>query len=269
MNTSVLIISMARCGSSVLYELIKNNLGDRCIGFFEPEGISFLETGVHSLESENPVLAKFILRPYLSLNRDLSKSFTKTIGLIRDPRDNLLSRLLFRMVSPKFIENPKVCRNLLPLLEKKLEMPHSVSMIDLFRSIEATNLMEKMIDHRFQENLELYMQWHDSSKNAFIFPYEDFITNDLSSLGNYLEIAIKSSDSLKVVSPKIKRSGGMGEWRQWFTAEDIDFFRPRMSSFMKRYGYADDWELPKVPVIDPSTSIDYVKQHAGLAGLVV
>jgi hypothetical protein len=269
MNSTVLIISMARCGSSGFFELLKNNLGHKCIGFFEPNEIEFSESDLEDLQTENPVVVKYLLRPYLSINRDFSQIFTKTIGLIRDPRDNLLSRLLFRMVSPRFIQNPQIYSEIIPLLEKKLATPHSVSMIDLFRSIEATNLMEKMIDHRFQENLELYMQWHDSSKSAFIFPYEDFIANDFSSLGNYLGFSVKSNNSLKVVFPAIKRSGGMGEWRQWFTAEDIDFFRPRMSSFMKRYGYADDWELPKVPVIDPTTSIDYVKQHAGLAGLVV
>ena len=64
--------------------------------------------------------------------------------------------------------------------------------------------------------------------------------------------------------PEIKRSGKFGEWKNWFTPEDVAFFKPRMEKFMGRYGYLLDWNLPDDQKINSITSIDYIKRYSGI-----
>ena len=132
------------------------------------------------------------MRPYLHYETNAKKIFPKVVGLVRDPRDNLISRLLFRLVSRKFIEDSNIYEQVLPLIEQKINEPTSVSVVELFKVLENSGLMEEMIDQRFQENLDLFMSWHNRNKNALIYKYEDFVMRkfeDLSSLlrkKNYL-----------------------------------------------------------------------------------
>ena len=175
MNESVLIVSLARCGSSAIYEFVKQSLGKDCEGFFEPNYESFLKHTIPALDQRKNVCVKVILRPFLQFNRNFEERFTQVVGLVRDPRDNLISRLLFRMVSPAFIENKKVYEILLPLFEKKLDDPNSISVCKLFRQMEKTGLMEPMIDQRAEENLSFFINWHAKTLNPIIYKYEKFI----------------------------------------------------------------------------------------------
>jgi hypothetical protein len=263
MTSSILIVSLARCGSSALFELISQNLPPGSIGFFEPDEDETNLKVIDSLNDKAPVVVKVLLRPYLLLTRRNELQFQKTIGLIRDPRDNLISRLLFRMVSKKFLDNREVYQDLLPLIERKIEDPSSISVVKLFRAIESTNLMEKMIDFRFQENLNLFMKWSKSCESNLLYRYEDFVEENYSEISKFLGMKIAKKDELKVVFPAIKRSCGTGEWKHWFTPEDIDFFRPRMNEYMNYFGYEDIWETPRRQNINPSTSLDYLKKYIG------
>ena len=113
--------------------------------------------------------------------------FSKVVGLVRDPRDNIVSRLLFRLVSRNFIEDVSIYKQVLPLLEQKINQPTSVSVVELFKVLENSGLMEKMIDQRFQENLDLFMAWHDRNKDALIYKYENFVMRKFEELSIFTE----------------------------------------------------------------------------------
>jgi hypothetical protein len=57
------------------------------------------------------------------------------------------------------------------------------------------------------------------------------------------------------------RSATYGEWRHWFVASDIDFFRPMFKTYMDTFGYDDDWTLAADPVIPRETASGYVEDR--------
>jgi len=56
----------------------------------------------------------------------------------------------------------------------------------------------------------------------------------------------------------VTRSKTYGNWKDWFTPSDVEFFRPQVKEYMERFGYHDNWELNSKPYIDPSVSSKYV-----------
>ena len=56
----------------------------------------------------------------------------------------------------------------------------------------------------------------------------------------------------------IMRSGATGDWRHWFTPEDIDVYGPLVARYMERFGY-DDWSLAAEPVIASETASGYIE----------
>ena len=255
---------MARCGSSAIFELIKNSCDVESNSFFEPTEEIIRCQVLPSCSEESRTIVKAILRPYLKYEKKVQGFFSRTIGLTRDPRDNLISRMFFRLISDPFKQNPQIYKEILEILEKKIEKPHTVSVVQIFRIMEGSGLMENMIDKRVEENLALFMDWHDRNQNSFIFSYENFILGDFSDLSDYLNLTVNHTGELKVVRPEIKRNGKIGEWKNWFTPEDVDFFKPRMEKFMGRYCYPLDWNLPDDQQLNPITSIDYLKRYSGI-----
>lgn len=255
---------MARCGSSAIFELIKNSCDKESNSFFEPTEEIIKHQILKNCNKEDRTIVKAILRPYLKYEKTVQGLFSKTIGLTRDPRDNLISRLFFRLISDPFKQNPQIYKEIIPILEQKIEKPNTVSVVQIFRIMEGSGLMENLIDKRVEENLALFMDWHDRNQNSFIFSYENFILGNFADLSDYLNLTVKHSSDLKVDRPGIKRTGKFGEWKNWFTPEDVAFFKPRMGKFMGRYGYFLDWNLPDSQQISPISSIDYIKRYAGI-----
>ncbi len=55
----------------------------------------------------------------------------------------------------------------------------------------------------------------------------------------------------------------MGDWRHWFTEEDVDLFKPAYLPYMEVIGYdCDDWTLSNNPVIEPEYSSIYIQRLA-------
>ena len=59
------------------------------------------------------------------------------------------------------------------------------------------------------------------------------------------------------------RKKAVGDWRHWFTEEDVDLFKPAYLPYMELIGYdCDDWALSEHPVIEPEYSSMYIQRLA-------
>jgi len=58
---------------------------------------------------------------------------------------------------------------------------------------------------------------------------------------------------------RVVRSKRYGNWRDWFTPEDVDLYRPRLRAILERFGYPDEWELNDKPAIDHREGAGYVE----------
>ena len=54
------------------------------------------------------------------------------------------------------------------------------------------------------------------------------------------------------------------DWKNWFTEEDIAFFRPHLAAYMLAYGYPDDWTPAEAPHIRPEHGSEFIQRSVAL-----
>ena len=111
-----------------------------------------------------------------------------------------------------------------------------------------------------------YQAMHDFVKSVgsewFIFNYEDMIDKKFDALHEYLGFEIKDDAEIPKTTKKSKvsRRKAYGDWRNWFTEEDVVFYKPVYLPYMELIGYdCKDWTLCSEPVIDTQYSSKYIK----------
>lgn len=56
------------------------------------------------------------------------------------------------------------------------------------------------------------------------------------------------------------RKKAYGDWRHWFTENDVDFYKPAYTPYMEDVGYdCVDWNISPEPVIEPEFSSEYMQ----------
>jgi hypothetical protein len=99
----------------------------------------------------------------------------------------------------------------------------------------------------------------------FVFKYEDMIEKNFHALNEYFGFDIKDEAEIPTTTKKAKvaRKKAMGDWRDWFTEEDVEIFKPVYSPYMALIGYdSNDWTLSPEPIIEPEFSSVYIKRLA-------
>jgi len=192
-------------------------------------------------------------------------NYDRKIWMARDPRDIAVSEMLYRW-HKGHRGLRKQYRAHLELVQKKEQDPGSISFHVLCRYIGHDGwpmTMEEVIEKaRFR-----YQRMHDFVKNLgnewFIFSYEDMIDKNHEGLQEYLGFEIRDDAEIPVTTKKAKvaRKKAYGEWRNWFTEEDVELFKPVYLPYMGLIGYdCDDWTLSPNPVIEPEFSSMYIKR---------
>jgi len=96
----------------------------------------------------------------------------------------------------------------------------------------------------------------------FLFRYEEMVDKKFDALNAYLGFQIGADTEVPSGTGKEKavRKKAYGDWRHWFTEEDVEFFKPAYTPYMEAVGYdCDDWNLNPEPVIEPEFSSDYMQ----------
>jgi hypothetical protein len=109
----------------------------------------------------------------------------------------------------------------------------------------------------------------DTYIDMYVLHYEDYIGDKLTGIRDYTGLNIQANadvsrlreqHSLKKSVSNIARSKAYGNWKNWFTAEDVKTFRPLFQPLMDKAGYADEWALNPNPVIKPENASLYLKR---------
>jgi hypothetical protein len=193
--------------------------------------------------------------------------FDKKIYIVRDPRDWVVSGLLFLIQqSPSIYENDDNLDFVLTLFKKKEENPESISFVSLLQQV--LNLIPG-------ESLGKVADWMKSQQNwiygfesglaeYYRIKYEDFVDGDLQGLEQYLGFRLTSEAEVGEENSHVPRTRGYGDWRNWFLPEDVEFFKPLFTEYMERYGYADDWIMCEKPEISREHCTGYITRTVGL-----
>ena len=203
----------------------------------------------------------------LELFDDYTKeiSFDRKIWVARDPRDVAVSEMLYRWHNGHKGRR-KQYRAHLAIVQKKEADPRAVPFHVICRYTSQGD-WPMTSDEVIEKMRVRYQTTHDFVKSLgsdwFIFKYEDMISRNFNALHEYLGFEIDDNAQIPSTTKKTKvaRKKASGDWRHWYTEEDVELFKPALSSYMNLIGYdCNDWALSSNPEIEPKFSSLYMKE---------
>jgi hypothetical protein len=193
-----------------------------------------------------------------------AESYDRYIWIARDPRDSAVSRMLYRWHRGYKGKKAQFQAHL-DLVLKKEQDPRSIPFYEICRytghnswpvSTEEVIAEERNRCERMSEFVKnLGNEW-------FVFKFEDMVANEYSALNTYLGFEVQAETEVPVSTGKAKviRKKASGDWRHWFTPEDVDLYKPAYLPYLEAIGYdRDDWELSPNPLIEPEYSSVYMQ----------
>lgn len=246
----VLIVGEGKSGTTALMRSISAALGDPD-EMFEPGAMTPEDLG------PNPLVVKKLLLSWKQNETQLLDSFDKRILIIRDPRDRLISHLLYDAYNRAPEVSPANRDKWLRLLDRKSEKPASITLVHLLNTwwrLSGADLMS----HYVRANDRINSFRRRTSGQFEVITYEDYVDGHFGDLNSYLGLdlapGVVADDETRVA-----RSGTYAEWRHWFTKHDVKVFRPMTDAWLNRHGYdSKDWELGRPREIRPEKSVEYV-----------
>jgi len=191
--------------------------------------------------------------------------YDRKVWIARDPRDVAVSRMLYRW-NRGCVGHKQQFKAHLDLVKKKEADPLSVPFHEICR---FTGHHEWPRDKQsvFDEEQVRYQQMQDFVSGLgdewFLFTYEDMVNKNFSALNAYLGFEIREDAEVldSTGNAKVIRKKSTGDWRHWFTEEDIELFKPAYLPYMELMGYdCDDWGRADDPLIEPEYSSDYMQK---------
>lgn len=232
------------------YDLL-SALPSTCLSFFEP---TFDFT--NQMDAAEYGLVKLIIDRMDSTSRAiLADAAVKKITLVRDPRDRLISSLLFSLHG-----NPeeKLLKQM-SILEKKINNPGSISFLTLTKEILEFSSTDPILDYIYTSQANM-TEAINTCNNAIKVRYEDYIISPSQSL--FAKLPLDYSHTAKDHIPKRHnyglRRGSKGDWQDWFTEEDVDLLKPVLQDFIEHHGYESSWVLSDNPSISKAHTIDFI-----------
>lgn len=194
-----------------------------------------------------------------------SGNFDRLIWIVRDPRDQLVSDTLFYFHKGAD-ENDARYRAYMEILEAKERDPRAVSFTELLRltgPLDAPwpRMAEDILREQKAFWAEPIAEFPRVRKKWFVFRFEDMASGRFEELEKYLGFAIgREATITDPKRDKVVRKGAAGDWRNWFTPEDLPLMREIFIPALKTFGYDEkDWALNTSPEILPQHATNYVR----------
>jgi hypothetical protein len=252
----VAIFGAYKSGTTGLFYKIRNSLPAGARLLFEPAAY-VPEPG------EGYVVAKVMIGCPPPSAYETFLGFDRKIYLVRDPRDWLISGLLFVAQQESAIYNDAgKLAHLISLFRQKENDPRSLTVCELLEAQFMASRGESLADARawLVRQYDWLLAFDTKIGEHLRVKYEDFVDDRLAALATYLGTRLHGKAIVDEPHDHVPRSMRHGDWRNWFTERDVEFFRPLFSSYMRHFGYAEDWRLAAHPVILPEHSTGYIER---------
>ena len=192
------------------------------------------------------------------------EQYDRKIWMTRDPRDVAVSRMLYRW-HRGYRGRKDQYRIHLALVSKKEKDPRSIAFYEICR-YTAHDTWPMSVKEVVEEERLRYQQMsafvRSPGKDWFLFKYEDMVNRHFEALNQYRGFEVEADAEVPQSTGKAKvvRKKAFGDWRHWFTEEDVELFKPAYLPYMEIMGYdCDDWALSPAPCIEPKYSSRYMK----------
>ena len=230
---------------------------------FEP---STCAPTLEQIRASETVLSKVLLsheRPIEDYGPDACRYFDRRIFIRRDPRDLLVSHLLYAPFELKITSRFPAFVEFVSALKAKEQHPRDVSflhLLDLQNRLAENAVAPRWTLENLLRNLRFGARVLAAHGDAiFVLDYEDLVEHRLGELQRYLGFNLAPTRNVAPEHRRVARSRGYGDWRHWFTAGDLTFLREKFYGFVPDDA---DWKLAAEPVIPLETSSGYVDRLA-------
>ena len=248
-----LIMGNAKSGTTALFYAVANAMTGAAHFFEEPLA------ALYKMPSNS--IAKILFEA--EIEDDISNCaqlFDKRIMIIRDPKDSLVSSLLYSVAADKkFVSNDPLLKEFIRLVEKKQNSPREVNFIDLIEVLSSgRDGIERFIFNllvRFR-NINAFLK--KVQEDWFIVKYEDFIDCHYDDLSNYLGLPIEKEFLVPPSYSRVERTKSHGDWRNWFTDRDVEFLKPIFLRVLGSTNYTSDWQLNSIQILNPEHGSEYI-----------
>jgi len=255
----ILIVGAAKSGTTGLYFNLKNSLPKNTYCLFEPAKFND-----KLLESQS-TLVKILISN--KLDYDKFMTFDKVIFISRDPRDRIISELLY-VIGFHFYEmkiDDEILLQFYKLLQQKEHNPDSISFKELFSHIEK---IQPFLLRGYKDSIDFINKYN----NIFLYKYEDFCSNNNQELKEFLQIEISSDKSIDKDYNRVIRTKSFENWKNWFTGSDKDYFLPLFKDYMVEFNYDwQNWDLNKNQTVLKEHASEYllnlINQRKKMLGL--
>lgn len=247
----VLILGEGKSGTTALLRSVASALGDPS-ELFEPAVLQ-----PEDLEAD-PLVVKKLLLSWRNKEARLAERFDKRIFIVRDPRDRLISHLLYDAYNAASELDDSQRTQWLDAIAAKSADPESMSFAGLLHrwwEISGRDLLSQHV--RAIDRTRRFLR--RQSDDFFVLKYEDYVDGEFAAVDHYLGLTLAPGVVAKAES-RVSRRGGHGDWRIWFTSQDLPVFQPMTSIGLAMQGYdPDDWAVRESDRIDTALSVDYVR----------
>jgi len=254
MPTKIAIIGLAKSGTTALYQAIKSALPEDTACVFEPK--TPRELAYLRQEECEYALTKLMLTS-MGPCAYKESDFEKNIVIVRDPRDVLVSSLLYRFNRLDIINNEPRFKDLQAQFLAKEQNPSDIPLTHLMELFNPDGYHKSQL-----VNYERLIRLLNNANNTVVFPYASLAAGDFSTLDDYLGLNLSKPIGLKGWVGKISRKGQSGDWKNWFTASDVAFFQEHIDPILERFDLPKDWELNSPQLIEPAHCSEYITRLA-------
>jgi hypothetical protein len=268
---NILVIGKGKTGTTVISKTIQKSILGNTVYHLEPKNIGFFEQPQFVQPNDTSHIVKMIFEHWATkprmrnaiLHNEAVLKFHKVVCIVRDLRDEMISRL-FYLIYPYKESNQLTDEQTeawLKLLKQKEEFPQSVSFVELFKEFERIFgvSFERQRDIIIQQSNQYFHFIQNTKRDIHVLKYEDFISRELTTLQDYLGFQLSDDQSVGDLLGRTKRSASFNNWKKVFTEEDVDFFKPKIASLLENFGYTD-WELDECNALDSEHYSNYVKR---------
>ncbi len=241
---NILVVGKPKTGTTVVSKNIQNSMPNASY-YLEPSDEKFY-LSYPAANGNKLNVVKVLYEPYTKgllqkvINNDFPFKFDKFIFIIRDPRDEFISSLMYwifnhiKTVKELDLSHIKEWKE---LVKQKEINPSSISAIQLNeKAAEICN--QNCLQSKILFFKDYYNFLQKQSTNNFILRYEDFIQYNIGSLERYLGFPLLGSRDVGHLK-RTHRSGDYNNWKTFFTDQDIEFFRQHLEKEMANVGYTD------------------------------
>ncbi len=259
---NILVVGKAKTGTTIISKTIQNSI-PCCRYHLEPKTALFFEDD-RSLAGSNVVKIIFEhwnkksnLRNAIFKN-EYSFKLDKFVGIIRDPRDEMISRF-FYVIRFLVKEDPDIrkFRKWVEIIVEKERNPKCFSFLKLIEKLNV--LYGSSFDPKPQYGYYEFLK----RNNIFVIRYEDFIDGNFVDLENYLKIKLRYDGDVGLLD-YTKRTANYNNWKAFFTEEDIDYFKSNYD-FYSSIGYTD-WKLDDPSYLNSEFGSKYIQNLCSICG---